>query len=211
MLLLGALAALGLGATLYFTASYLAPQSAQGLVTSTRPDSVLATPKSAAPEVGARVVTLPPPPSETELLAQQPAVSPSVASAAAPTAAAAPAPRRGAQHSGAVALAAASPSACADTCQGPSRSMTQALHSNARAARSCYQSALKQGSNASGKLTVRVRVAGSGKLCSAHVESDTLGDPTVSACVAARFRRSRYPQNPHGCSEARVPISFLAQ
>jgi hypothetical protein len=101
------------------------------------------------------------------------------------------------------------PSPCSGTCKGTAPGALQgALGAAAGGARGCYERALRQNAMLQGKLVVAVKVGPSGAPCGASIASDTLGDPSISACVLQKFRSRTFPAPVGGCVDVQVPISF---
>lgn len=101
---------------------------------------------------------------------------------------------------------------CPAVCKGSAPGALQsALRSRAGAARRCYERALRQNEMLEGRMTVGVRIGSDGRVCSAHVVSNTLGDPTVASCVAGLMRSGSLPAPSGGCVDVQVPMSFVPQ
>lgn len=101
---------------------------------------------------------------------------------------------------------------CAGECTGsPTAAILSTLRGKAGLARSCYNRALSQNSELSGKMTVQVRIGSNGQVCRVSVSNDTLGDPSVARCVKQRFRAKAFPKPKGGCAEVAAPISFVSQ
>ena len=58
-------------------------------------------------------------------------------------------------------------------------------------------------------MTVHVKVAPNGQVCSANVGNDTLGDPGLANCILGVFRASTLPAPTGGCVEVDVPLNFV--
>lgn len=85
-----------------------------------------------------------------------------------------------------------------------------ALAFRAKQAHRCYDAALAQDPTLKGRISVSVRVAGNGQVCSANVGMNELSGSTVAQCVANMFRQSgHFPTPTGGCVDATVPISFV--
>jgi len=88
----------------------------------------------------------------------------------------------------------------------------QALQARASAARRCYNQALGQDSSLKGHVTIGVRVASNGNVCSANVLANDMGSPGVAQCAANVFRATgSFPAPRGGCVDANVPLSFVPQ
>ncbi len=101
---------------------------------------------------------------------------------------------------------------CAGQCGGKVTAALQStLRGKAGQARSCYNRALSQNSDLSGAMVINVRVGNRGQACRVSVEDDTLGEPSVSRCVAQRFRSGVFPKPQGGCVDVAVPINFVSK
>jgi hypothetical protein len=102
---------------------------------------------------------------------------------------------------------------CEAKCSGkPTPELEQALQVRGAQARRCYNSALAQDSSLKGHVTINVRIAPNGNLCSANVTSNDMGTNAVAACATNIFRaNSSYPAPHGGCVEIGVPLSFVPQ
>ncbi len=100
--------------------------------------------------------------------------------------------------------------ACGGKCSGDASSeLRTALSSTAAASRSCYERALRSNTMLQGRLTVAVRVASNGSICSATVTNDTLKSQEVTSCVAGLFRGRGFPPPTGGtCVDVNIPLSF---
>ena len=141
-----------------------------------------------APEAPPQLAEAPPPPPPVE----EPEPEPEVAVAQPGTA-----PPKG-------------PSGCSAPCNGEmSPAIEATLRARAGQARTCYNRALRVNSMLEGKMSVAVRISSGGGVCSASVQSDTLGDPATAACVAEKFRAGGYPAPTGGCVDTAVPLNFV--
>lgn len=78
-------------------------------------------------------------------------------------------------------------------------------------ARRCYQMGLGASGQQSGKLMVLLRIAPSGEVQSATVQSNTGLSPQVAACVVSVAHNARFdPPGPNGATIL-VPFNFLTQ
>jgi len=84
-----------------------------------------------------------------------------------------------------------------------------ALAGRAALAQRCYEKALGQAGELTGKLTVGVCVGVGGQVCSASIEKDSLGSPLVSQCVLNIYRATTFPSPKNGCIQAQVPMNFV--
>ncbi|MGC4063758.1 MAG: AgmX/PglI C-terminal domain-containing protein [Polyangiaceae bacterium] len=104
----------------------------------------------------------------------------------------------------------ASKSPCSSECKGEVTAALQtALAGRGGAGRRCYEKALAQNATLSGKMTVNVRIAPNGQVCTASVTNDTLQDPGLTNCILGVFRASTLPAPQGGCVEANVPLNFV--
>jgi hypothetical protein len=88
--------------------------------------------------------------------------------------------------------------------------LESALAFRAKQARRCYDSALENDNTLKGKVSISVRVASNGQVCSAGVASNDMGTSSVAQCVANKFRQTGYfPAPKGGCVDATVPITFV--
>ncbi|MFH1129880.1 MAG: AgmX/PglI C-terminal domain-containing protein, partial [Pseudomonadota bacterium] len=69
--------------------------------------------------------------------------------------------------------------------------VTKTIRRGMAAVRSCYQRALKRNPKLSGKISVRIAINAMGGVTRVEIDSDTIGDAQVAACIkgyAARWR-----------------------
>lgn len=101
---------------------------------------------------------------------------------------------------------------CAGACTGSATAeLTSALRVKAGAARSCYERALRQNAMLQGRMTVGLRVGATGRVCSASIVSNSLGDPGVASCVAGLMRSGSLPAPTGGCVDVQVPMNFVGK
>ncbi len=102
---------------------------------------------------------------------------------------------------------------CEAKCTGTAPpELAQALQVRGQQARRCYNSALAQDSSLKGHVTIHVKVAPNGNLCSANILANDMGTTAVAACATNIFRaNSSYPAPHGGCVEADVPLAFVPQ
>ena len=103
---------------------------------------------------------------------------------------------------------------CEAKCSGTAPpELEQALQVRGSQARRCYNQALAQDSSLKGHVTIAVKIAPNGNLCSANVADQRHGLRRASrACAANIFRaNSSYPAPHGGCVEANVPLAFVPQ
>ena len=65
--------------------------------------------------------------------------------------------------------------------------------------RHCYDQGLARNPNLKGRVNVRFRIGGDGKVLAAEIAEDTLGDPTVGTCMLSSVKRWVFPK-PAGSS-----------
>jgi hypothetical protein len=99
---------------------------------------------------------------------------------------------------------------CGGKCSGTApASLQSALSGAAAASRSCYERALRNNPMLQGRMTVSVRVASNGSVCSAGISQDGLGSPDVSSCVKGLFSGRSFPAPTGGtCVDVNIPLSF---
>jgi hypothetical protein len=99
----------------------------------------------------------------------------------------------------------------ATKCSGtPSSDLESALAFRAKQAHACYDQALANDSSLRGRVSINVRIASNGQVCSAAVGANELGSSNVAQCVANKFRQTGYFPSPKGgCIDATVPITFV--
>jgi hypothetical protein len=102
---------------------------------------------------------------------------------------------------------------CDAKCNGKAPpELEQALQVRGSQARRCYNTALAQDSSLKGHVTIAVKIAANGNLCSANILANDMGSAGVAACAANIFRaNSSYPAPHGGCVEADVPLAFVPQ
>jgi hypothetical protein len=102
---------------------------------------------------------------------------------------------------------------CEGKCVGTSPpELGQALQVRAAQSRRCYNQALTQDPSLRGRVTIAVRIAPNGGVCSANVTSTDTGMTNVANCAANIFRTAgNYPSPRGGCVDATVPMSFVPQ
>jgi hypothetical protein len=95
-------------------------------------------------------------------------------------------------------------------CQGTEAAgFRGALAGRASLAQRCYEKALGTQEQLTGKLTVGLCVGVGGQVCSAGIETDSLGSPLVSQCVLNIYRATTFPSPKNGCVQAQVPLNFV--
>jgi hypothetical protein len=95
-------------------------------------------------------------------------------------------------------------------CTGASSpELEQALQFRVKQSHRCYDNALAQDATLRGKITLNVRIAPTGQVCSAGVVSNEMGSPHVASCVAGYFRGASFPAPKGGCADVNIPINFM--
>jgi hypothetical protein len=102
---------------------------------------------------------------------------------------------------------------CEAKCSGTAPpELEQALQVRGSQTRRCYNTALAQDSSLKGHVTIAVKIASNGNLCSANILSNDMGSAGVAACAANIFRGNPNYPSPHGgCVEADIPLAFVPQ
>jgi hypothetical protein len=86
--------------------------------------------------------------------------------------------------------------------------LEQALASRAIQSRQCYEKLLRKQPDAQGRMVVGLRLSKRGKVESAHLVSDDMGNAQLASCVLQRFRAAGYPAPKSGCAEVHVPLRY---
>lgn len=76
------------------------------------------------------------------------------------------------------------------------------------AIKACYEAGLKRNPNIGGKLQLRFEISTVGKVTSADIETDTMHDPDVAACIKNRVRTWRFPAPSGGPVQFSYPFIF---
>lgn len=79
---------------------------------------------------------------------------------------------------------------------------------NQAAVRYCYEVELQRAPGLEGRLTARFEILPTGRVASASIASDTMGNNNVSSCIARQIRRWRFPQ-PEGGGSVSVSYPFV--
>ncbi len=74
--------------------------------------------------------------------------------------------------------------------------------------RACYQRALRRSPQLGGKIVIRLMINAVGKVTSTEIDSDTIGDSSVAACIRAHAARWRFSPPEGGTAEVAVPFVF---
>ncbi len=86
----------------------------------------------------------------------------------------------------------------------------RALRSRMTSLQRCYDRALLRNAATSGELAFAVEVSPDGRVASARVSGDTLGDPELTRCAQLRIRGWRLPKLRDGESVSlTVPVVFV--
>ena len=64
--------------------------------------------------------------------------------------------------------------------------------------RSCYEKRLRLNPTLGGKIVITFEIAEQGRVTASNPKSNTLADPEVGSCVAARIKAQRFPEPPAG-------------
>jgi hypothetical protein len=172
---------LGIGGLLVWKFVIDKPDSTTAL---TAPNGSLGAPSISAP-VNPKLDDVPPPPP--------------------PTPDAAPPPDAG--RTGGLGVGVAS-NGCDAKCGGAwPPDLASALQGRAAQARRCYNSALAQDNSLKGRVTIAIKIAPNGSVCSASVAQTDM--PAVGGCVAGVFRGGTFPAPRGGCVDATVPMNFV--
>jgi len=100
--------------------------------------------------------------------------------------------------------------ACGGECAGQATGQLKAaLQGKAGASRRCYERALLQNSTLQGRMMLGVRVGADGRVCSASVTQNGIGDPGLANCVVGIFRNASLPPPQGGCVDTQVPMNFV--
>ena len=99
--------------------------------------------------------------------------------------------------------------ACKGACKGTLGSELQAaLVAIARRGRHCYAVATLGDPSLAGTLSVEVKVAPSGDICSARVHAGTLKSRAVTGCLEKLFREQHGLPGADGCVQVKIPMRF---
>ncbi len=96
---------------------------------------------------------------------------------------------------------------CMGDVSGP---LLSVLEARFQAAQACYQALLEQGSRATGRVEVMLRVGGDGRLCRSGIALTELGSlPEFERCVLGKLGDS-FPEPKGGCVDIRAPLRFVS-
>jgi len=90
------------------------------------------------------------------------------------------------------------------------QAIAREIRDRRRAITACYERALKQQPTLAGKLVVRFTIAAAGTVVSVAIDDDTLGAPSVAACVRSEILRWRFTTAGEGPLEISFPFVFQA-
>jgi hypothetical protein len=100
---------------------------------------------------------------------------------------------------------------CGGTCTGTvPTELRNFISGRGAAAKLCYRAALEAQEGLAGDITVSLRIASDGSLCSASIVSDSVGNANLATCVKQKMQTS-YPAPKGGCVDQRVTINFKPQ
>ncbi len=100
---------------------------------------------------------------------------------------------------------------CGGTCTGTvPTELRNFISGRGAAAKLCYRAALEAQEGLAGDITVSLRIASDGSLCSSSIVSDSVGNANLASCVKAKMQTS-YPAPKGGCVDQRVTINFKPQ
>ncbi|MGK0362116.1 MAG: TonB family protein [Bradymonadia bacterium] len=88
------------------------------------------------------------------------------------------------------------------------KEISKAIKRRGRAIRACYEKALGRNNALAGKVVLRFVVQESGRVSSARVAHNTMGEPTVGACLARNIKRWRFPKPKGGSATVEFPFIF---
>jgi TonB family protein len=86
--------------------------------------------------------------------------------------------------------------------------VNKVVKSRLTAIKMCYEKALKQNPTLEGKISVRFTIGTSGRVTSASVESDTMGNADVSSCVLSKVKSFAFAKPEGGAVEYVFPFVF---
>lgn len=86
-------------------------------------------------------------------------------------------------------------------------SLSQFIRPRLRSVQQCYERELKRNPGLAGKLVVRFLITTAGRVGEVSIESDSMGDSNVNACIVSTIRRWVFPIKPE--DEAAVTFPFV--
>ncbi len=100
-------------------------------------------------------------------------------------------------------------SRCQHDCQGSvDPILAAALRQRARAAKRCYEDALKKDPSLRGKVVLGLQLSDDGSVCESHIVSDSLQNPDALTCIQNLFLGARFPAPVGGCVNVALPLVF---
>lgn len=88
--------------------------------------------------------------------------------------------------------------------------VARTIRQGMQAIKGCYQRALKRNPKLTGKIGIRMTISATGSVTDVEIETDSLGDSQVTACIEGFARRWRFPP-PDGGGTAEVAVPFVFQ
>ena len=82
------------------------------------------------------------------------------------------------------------------------------IRANLNQIRHCYEQLLQRSPNANGKIKVNFTIGADGRVASASIQSDTIGDAVMGGCVTGKVQRWKFP-NPRGGQSVTVNYPFV--
>ncbi len=86
--------------------------------------------------------------------------------------------------------------------------IARVVRSRLSAVKECYEHELKRNPKLAGKVVIRFSIDEDGRVASASVEENTMGDAEVGTCIVSRFERFRFPKPDGGTVTATFPFIF---
>jgi len=86
--------------------------------------------------------------------------------------------------------------------------IVRVIRSRTNAFRACYERQLQRQPNLGGRLSIAFTIGASGRVTSARVQSSTVGNGSVEACLVRQVQRMRFPA-PAGGGSVRVTYPFI--
>jgi hypothetical protein len=97
---------------------------------------------------------------------------------------------------------------CGGACAGSAgEGLAKALELRAMQGKHCYDSVLRAAPSLEGHISIIVRVAPDGSVCSAAAGASTM-PADMTECVLDRFRAETYPAPVGGCVDVTIPMRF---
>lgn len=89
-----------------------------------------------------------------------------------------------------------------------SASVAQIVRGSGAAVKRCYDKALLVNPTLKGKVSVTIMINSSGRVDAADISEDTVGDPSVGACIKGVVSRLRFPKPDGGAVSVVFPFVF---